>query len=92
VNNLPRVVTQPRPAVDRTRDLLIASPTPYHCATTRHPIPSDAKRERVKGEESRVPNTERRRGVGVGVGWGRCAVVFVIDAFCGETKTRAPVW
>jgi len=34
VNNLPRVVTQPRPAGDRTRDLLIASPTPCHCATT----------------------------------------------------------
>jgi len=33
VNNLPRVVTQPRPAGDRTRDLLIASPTPYRCAT-----------------------------------------------------------
>jgi len=34
VNNLLRVVTQPRLAVDRTRDLLIASPTPYCCATT----------------------------------------------------------
>jgi len=34
VNNLPRVVMQPRPARDRTRDLLIAIPTPYHCATT----------------------------------------------------------
>jgi len=26
--------TQPRPARDRTRDLLIATPTPYRCATT----------------------------------------------------------
>ena len=34
MNNLPRVVTQPRPAEDRTRDLLIASPTPCRCATT----------------------------------------------------------
>jgi len=34
VNNLPRVVTQQSPAGDRTRDLLIASPTPYRCATT----------------------------------------------------------
>jgi len=34
VNNLPRVVTQPCLARDRTRDLLIASPTPYRCATT----------------------------------------------------------
>jgi len=34
---LPRVVTQPHLAVNRTRDLLIASPTPYHGATTpRH--------------------------------------------------------
>jgi len=32
--NLPRVVTQRRPAVDQTRDLLIASPTPYYRATT----------------------------------------------------------
>jgi len=31
-NNLPRVVTQPRPTEDRTRDLLISSPTPYACA------------------------------------------------------------
>jgi len=34
VNNLPRVVTQQRPVEDRTRDLLIASPTPYLFATT----------------------------------------------------------
>ena len=34
VNNLPRFVTQPRPVGDRTRDLLIVSPTPYRCATS----------------------------------------------------------
>jgi len=34
VNNLPRFVTQPRPAGNRTRHLLIASPTPYNSATT----------------------------------------------------------
>ena len=28
------VVTQPRPGGNRTRDLLITSQTPYHCATT----------------------------------------------------------
>ena len=35
VNNLPRVVAQPRPAEDRTRDLLIASPTPNTIAPLR---------------------------------------------------------
>jgi len=34
VNNLPRVVTQQRKAVDRTRNLLIASQTPYRYAST----------------------------------------------------------
>ena len=35
VNNLPRVVVRSRAlAGDRTRDLLIASPTPYRCAST----------------------------------------------------------
>jgi len=35
VNNLPRVVVRSRAAAgNRTRDLLIASPTPYRCATT----------------------------------------------------------
>ena len=38
MNNLPRVVTQPRPAGDRTRDLLIASPTLYRCATTPYRV------------------------------------------------------
>jgi len=34
VNNLPTVVTQECPIWDRTRDLLIARPIPYRCATT----------------------------------------------------------
>ena len=34
VNNLPTVVTQECPIWDRTRDLLIARPMPYRCATT----------------------------------------------------------
>jgi len=35
VNNLPRLVVRSRAlAGSRTRDLLIASPTPYRCATT----------------------------------------------------------
>jgi len=40
VNNLPKVVMQPRPAGDRTCDLLIASPMPYCCITMP---PHDAK-------------------------------------------------
>ena len=34
VNNLPTLVMEPRTEEGRTRDLLIASPTPYSCAIT----------------------------------------------------------
>ena len=36
VNNLPRVALDSGAAGIRTRDLLIASPAPYHCATEPH--------------------------------------------------------
>ena len=50
---MPRVVTQPRPAGDRTRDLLIASPTPYHCATTPHRRSRDQNKNKEHARDRR---------------------------------------
>ena len=57
VNNLPRVVTQQRPAGDRTRDLLIASPTLYRCVTIRHPQAGSGPKTLISGTSGHRSNT-----------------------------------
>ena len=68
VNNLPSVVVRGRArlAADRTRDLLVVSPTPYRCATrsqTGHATPS-AGRRRIYAMHAMRPKSERLAVVG----------------------------